>query len=91
MAKREIKDIAGSIKAKLKNIARGSGRDFDAVLLQYFQERFLYRISISEFNENFILKGALLLMVKSISPFRPTKDIDLLGKGIDSEPGNIEM
>ena len=91
MAKREIKDITESIRTRLKNIAGSSGREFDAVLLQYFQERFLYRVSISEFNENFILKGALLLMVKSISPFRPTKDIDFLGKGIDSDPGKIKM
>ncbi|UCH92512.1 MAG: nucleotidyl transferase AbiEii/AbiGii toxin family protein [Candidatus Aminicenantes bacterium] len=91
MAKKEIKDIVESIRARLKNFARRSGRDFDAVLLQYFQERLLYRVSVSEFNENFILKGALLLMVKSVSPFRPTKDIDFLGKGIKAEPESLKI
>ncbi|MGE5344157.1 MAG: nucleotidyl transferase AbiEii/AbiGii toxin family protein [Candidatus Omnitrophota bacterium] len=90
MDKNKTKDIYASIRAKLKNIAVKSGRDFDAVLLQYFQERFLYRISVSEYKDNFVLKGALLLMVKSVSPFRPTKDVDFLGKGIDANPENLK-
>jgi predicted nucleotidyltransferase component of viral defense system len=90
MAKREIKDMTESIRGRLKNIARETKRDFDAVLLQFFQERFLYRLSISEFRENFILKGALLLMIKSITPFRPTKDIDFMGRGIGGDPNRIK-
>ena len=90
MDKKEIKDISASVRTKLRNIAESTGRDFDAVLLQYFQERFLYRISSSTFRDNFVLNGALLLMVKSISPFRPTKDIDFLGKGINASPGNLK-
>lgn len=91
MAKREIKDMTESIRGRLKNIARETKRDFDAVLLQFFQERFLYRLSISPFRENFILKGALLLMVKSITPFRPTKDIDFMGRGIGGDSNRIKM
>lgn len=90
MVKKEIKNMSESVRAKLKNISRETKRDFDAVLLQYFQERFLYRISISEFRKNLILKGALLLMVKSLSPFRLTKDIDFMGIGIAGKPENIE-
>jgi len=48
-----------SVRARLRNIARESKRDFNAVLLQYFQERLLYRLSISPYCDNFILKGAL--------------------------------
>jgi hypothetical protein len=44
--KREIKDSGASIRARLTNIAKETKRDFDALLLQYFQERFLYRLSI---------------------------------------------
>ena len=47
------KNIAASIRARLLAIAKKSNRDFNAVLLQYFQERFLYRLSISEFKETF--------------------------------------
>lgn len=87
---KKTKDIAASVRVKLRNLAKSSHRDFDAVLLQYFQERFLYRVSCSEFKENLILKGALLLMVKSISPFRPTKDIDFLGNGVIASPEKIK-
>ena len=55
--KREIKNKPASIRDKLTNIARTEGIDFDALLLRYFQERFLYRLSISEFSDNFVLKG----------------------------------
>jgi len=47
--KREIKNKPASIRAKLMNIARAEKIDFDALLLRYFQERFLYRLAISEF------------------------------------------
>ena len=72
-----IADVAASIRARLLNIAKKVGRNFDAVLLQYFQERFLFRLSISSYNDQFILKGALVFLTESMSRFRPTKDIDL--------------
>ena len=46
MEKREIKNLGASIRARLTNIAKETKRDFDAILLQYFKERFLYRLSI---------------------------------------------
>jgi predicted nucleotidyltransferase component of viral defense system len=58
------------------------------VLLQYIQERFLFRISRSNYKHNFILKGALLFLAHEISRFRPTKDIDLLGSSL---PNKVEL
>lgn len=84
MTKKEIKNIAESVKEKLRNYARENSILFNSVLLQYVQERFLYRISKSAYANNFILKGALLFLVHDISRFRPTKDIDLLGRSITS-------
>jgi predicted nucleotidyltransferase component of viral defense system len=78
MKKREIKDLGASVRARLTNIARKTRRDFDAVLLQYFQERFLYRLSISPYQSAFVLKGALLFLVYEMPFVRPTKDIDFL-------------
>lgn len=83
--KKEIRNISVSVRNKLLNIANESNRDYNAILRQYFQERFLYRISISPYRSNFILKGAFLLMVNEISKFRPTKDIDFLVNTIFSE------
>lgn len=73
------KDIAASVRARLLNMARTSHRDFDALLLQYMQERFLYRLSISPYRQNMILKGALLFLAYEMSLLRPTKDVDFLG------------
>lgn len=82
---KEVKNIAESVKARLIKITNESKRDFNALLLLYFQERFLYRLSISQYKNKLILKGALLLMMSDISKFRPTKDIDFLGKAISNE------
>ena len=80
MKKREIKDSGASIRARLTNIAKETKRDFDALLLQYFQERFLYRLSISPFRSTFVLKGALLFLVYEMPFLRPTKDVDFLAR-----------
>ncbi|PLR80103.1 Abortive infection protein AbiEii [Bacillus canaveralius] len=47
----EIKSIPASVAERLKNVAKQSGEAFDLVLLLYFQERFLYRLSISEYRD----------------------------------------
>lgn len=65
MTKREIKDKAASVRQRLLNQARETGRPFHE-LLQYFAiERFLYRLSKSTHVNKFILKGALMLTVRS--------------------------
>jgi predicted nucleotidyltransferase component of viral defense system len=83
--KKEIKNIASSVRARLINIANESNRDYNALLRLYFQERFLYRLSISRYKSKLILKGALLLMINDMSKFRPTKDIDFLGEAVSNE------
>ena len=83
--KKEIKNIAASVRARLINIADENNRDYNALLRLYFQERFLYRLSISPYKTKLILKGALLLMMNDVSKFRPTKDIDFLGKAFSNE------
>ncbi len=75
MKKREIKDSGASIRARLTNIAKETKRDFDALLLQYFQERFLYRLSISSFRSAFIYD---ILFLASHQAF----DMHLLHKAI---------
>lgn len=67
------------MKAKLKNLAKEEGRDFNFLLTKYALERFLYRLSISKHQAHFLLKGALLFDLWYDVPLRPTRDIDLLG------------
>lgn len=88
--KREAKDKAASIRAKLTNVARAEKIDFDALLLRYFQERFLYRLAISEFSDRFVLKGGLLLICLKMPRSRPTKDIDFLAEQVKNDPAELE-
>lgn len=85
MAKEAVKNIAASIRARLLNVAKISGRDFDAVLLQYFQERFLYRLSISPYRQQLVLKGALMFLAYEMTLLRTTRDIDFLGSATSND------
>ena len=48
-------------------------------------ERFLYRLSRSAYADRLILKGALMMRVWRSAEFRPTMDIDLLGRASNEE------
>lgn len=74
------KDLAASVRQRLLNQAREQGRPFQELLPYYVIERFLYRLSKSNFRESFILKGALLLTAWRAPQSRPTMDIDLMGR-----------
>ncbi len=87
--KKEIKNIAASVKERLRNISIQSGKEFQSVVRQYVQERFLYRLSESMYSNNLILKGALLFIAHDISRNRPTRDIDFLGSSISNEIDDI--
>jgi hypothetical protein len=81
MTRKEIKDVAASVRARLLNHARENQIEFNLVLRRYFFERFLYRLSKSDARNRFILKGAMLLRTWSDSPYRATVDLDLLRVG----------
>ena len=84
-----IKNRAASIRARLKQHADTTGQDFNLTLTHYGLERLLYRLSISEHRQNFLLKGALLFVLWYDVPHRPTRDADLLGFGAD-DIGSVE-
>lgn len=86
MAKKETKDMGASVKARLTGIAKEHGEDVQSVLMRYGAERFLYRLSISEHRNRFLLKGAALFSLWFDAPHRPTKDLDLLGYGPSDIP-----
>ncbi len=74
------RDIAASVRQRLLNNARETGRPFSELLQYFAMERFLYRLSKSVYADNFVLKGALMLSVWKAPLSRPTMDIDFLGK-----------
>ncbi len=90
MKSKEIKNIAASVKERLLNIAKENESNYQHILRQYVQERFLYRLSQSIHKNNFILKGALLFLAHDISNLRPTKDIDFLGDSISNKIETLE-
>lgn len=53
---------ADSVKARLKSFAIKSGCTFQEALTYYGLERAIYRISISEYAEHFVLKGGSSFM-----------------------------
>jgi len=75
---------AESIKAKLKKEADINKKDYNYLLLHYLIERLLYRLSISSYANNFILKGGLLLYTILNERGRATKDVDFLAKNIEN-------
>lgn len=79
MTSGKVKNLAASVRARLFNIARQTGKPFEELLVLYGLERFLFRLSRSVHKDSFILKGGLLLIGMGIPQARSTKDIDLLG------------
>ncbi len=86
-----MKDIAASVRQKLRNLARERQEDFDYVLRQYVMQRLLYRLGCSVHSEQFLLKGALLFWVWSENFHRPTRDIDLLSLGENDIPYLLDI
>ncbi len=82
-------NVGASVRARLLNIARKTGQDYNRLLVRYAQERLLYRFSVSHYRANFILKGALLFLTYDMPDLRPTKDIDFLCHGVKNDIDGI--
>lgn len=80
-----VKNISASVKNRLLNCSRTDKRPFNEILQYFAMERFLYRLSCSSHADRFILKGALMLRAWNSPEFRPTMDIDLLGRTSNEE------
>jgi len=89
----QLKNMAASVRQRLLNRARETGRPFSELLQYFAMERFLYRVSKSPHAGAFVLKGALMLAVWDAPAARPTMDIDMLGRldnSVDSVVGAIQ-
>jgi len=78
---KERKNTAASVKQRLLNLSRQRGEEFNLLLVRYGIERLLYRLGRSEHASEFVLKGAMLFHLWTAVPHRPTRDVDLLGRG----------
>ena len=72
--------IAASIRSRLQNRWKNNSdtQEFEFFLIRYACERFLFRLGVSQLRDQFVLKGASLLMIWMNEPHRATRDIDLL-------------
>jgi hypothetical protein len=67
-----------SFRQRLLNLAREKGQAFDVVLVTYGLERLIYRLSISEHRDSFVLKGGMLVTLWIGDENRVTRDADFL-------------
>ena len=78
------------IKDKLKNIAVKRNLDFNTLLRLHMYDRFIERLAISEYRDNFILKGGFYLSTLFGLENRSTKDIDTAIKNANFSKKNVE-
>ncbi|MBS5318978.1 MAG: nucleotidyl transferase AbiEii/AbiGii toxin family protein [Gemella haemolysans] len=69
------------LKAKIKNISKEKNISAQLVLQNYMMERFIERIALSDFQDQMIIKGGLLISSIVGLDSRATMDIDMILKG----------
>ena len=81
---------AENLKIKIKTKAHENNLEPQDIMQMYFFERLLYRISISKYKNNFILKGGLLLSAIFGDERRTTQDMDTMIKGLPLDMKTLE-
>ena len=70
------------LKAKVRNLSKGDDACAKILIRNFFMERFLERMSLSPYRNNFILKGGMLVAVVVGIETRATMDIDTTVKSL---------
>lgn len=78
----EKKNYGKSVRTRLVNLMNETGYKYMYLLARYFNERLLYRVSVSQYKDNFLLKGGSLLYALDGLEARPTVDIDFMADRI---------
>ena len=78
------------VKALSRNIAKEEGIDSMLVLRNYFLERFLERVSCSEYRSRFIVKGGFLISSMIGVGKRTTMDIDATLRSVPMTEDSIK-
>ena len=72
---------ARQLKDLIRNLSKDKATDAQILMRNYMMERFLERISLSEYRDKFILKGGMLVAAMVGLDARSTMDIDATVKG----------
>ena len=88
--KKNITNYAKSVRTRLLNLMNESGYKYMYLLARYFNERLLYRVSVSQYKDNFLLKGGSLLYAINGLETRPTIDVDFMAHHISRNREHLE-
>jgi len=69
------------LKALVRNLSKARKVEAEVILRSFMLERFLERVSVSQYKENFILKGGMLIAAMVGIDTRTTMDLDASIKG----------
>ena len=83
-AARQLKDL-------VRNLSKKKSADAQILMRNYMMERFLERISLSEYKNQFILKGGMLVAAMVGLDARATMDLDATIKGTNVSVEDVEM
>ena len=81
---------ATQLKDLIRNLSKKKSADAQILMRNYMMERFLERISVSEYQDKFILKGGMLVAAMVGLDARATMDIDATIKGADVNVEAVE-
>lgn len=78
------------LKALVRNLTKGDSLQAQIIMRNYVMERFLERISLSKYRNNFILKGEMLVSAMVGLDTRSTMDIDTTIKNMPLSVENVK-
>ena len=82
---------ARQLKDLVRNMSKKKSADAQILMRNYMMERFLERISLSEYKNQFILKGGMLVAAMVGLDARATMDLDATIKGTNVSVEDVEM
>ena len=81
---------AKQLKDKVRNVSKGDNEVAKALIRIFMMERFLERVSLSKYKNNFILKGGMLVASIVGVDMRATMDIDTTVKALPLNEAEAE-
>ena len=82
---------ARQLKDLVRNLSKKKSADAQILMRNYMMERFLERISLSEYKNQFILKGGMLVAAMVGLDARATMDLDATIKDTNVSVEDVEM
>lgn len=83
-------NTAYQLKDLIRNLSKKKSADAQILMRNYMMERFLERMSVSQYKDKFILKGGMLVAAMVGLDARATMDIDATIKGADVNVEAVE-